>query len=131
MLRSDCDRGRGKKLVWEREDLDFILSNYMDMSLEDMGRRLSVSPPTVSKKLKELGVRKPKYKGCHVWTDYELDYIRSHYADSPLIDVADHLNLSPSLVKKKSIELGLKKSPHYTTRAYHNRYIRNYKHLEA
>ena len=61
------------------------------------------------------------------WTEDKLEYIREHFADESISDIAYELRLSPGVVKLKAVEMGLQKSENWTKRRYFNRYVRKYK----
>ena len=61
-----------------------------------------------------------------LWSDEDIAYLREHYPVSSASDIADHFGISLTSVSLKAYELGLKKSPNYSSHQYRNRYVRNY-----
>ena len=61
-----------------------------------------------------------------IWTEEQVGYLREHWAQDSLADIAYYLRISPGVVKSKARELGLQKSEDWSRRRYYNRYVRNY-----
>lgn len=117
-------------IEWCEGDIHYLRTHYEKETNDDMARHLGVSGATIGNKLRELGLSRPRCNPPHEWTDAELSYLREHYANEPRCDIAYHLHLSDGTVKKKAIEMGLKKSASFSTASYAGRYVRNYKHCE-
>ena len=115
------------KIEWTKEMEAYLLSHYEVMSLYDMGMHLGISVPSVSKKLHLMGIMKDRGGKSRVWSEEELVYLREHYPFESMGDIADALKISPVMVRRKVLELGLKKSADYDPRKYYCRYVRSYK----
>ena len=118
------------RIIFTREQDVYLLSHYQTLSQAEMAVSLGVSPPTVNKRLRELGVgvgygMKTKRR---VWSEEELNYLIDHWPMDSAVDIADHLGLSAVMIRNKAKEMGLEKSPEYSTARYTNRYVKNYKH---
>lgn len=118
------------KYKWTREQEVYLLSHYQDETLEGLARHVGVSAPTVSTKLRSLGVslNKRHTTRARKWSEYELNYLYDHFATESAIDIGEHLGMCNVLVSRKAQELGLKKSPSWSKSRYNNRYVKNYKH---
>lgn len=64
----------------------------------------------------------------HIWTKEEEDYIRLHYPTEALIDISDHLHISPATIKEHAVLMGVKKADNYDPRQFQHRYVKNYVH---
>lgn len=121
----------GRKLVrWTQGQVDYLLAHYKDESMFELGVRFGCSAPTVSKKLRSLGIDigKGSKSMRRVWSDEEIEYVKAHFADESAVDIGEHLGISDVMVRKKALELGLKKSDGYDKKRYYYRYVKNYKH---
>lgn len=62
-----------------------------------------------------------------IWTEEQVEYLREHWAQESLGDIAYYLRISPGVVRSKARELGLQKSEDWSKRRYFHRYVRHYK----
>lgn len=119
-----------KRIDWTEEMLEYLLDHYETDSCMDMGMYLGVSAPTVSSKLRSMGIsvgiggKKLRRR----WSDDELSYLREHYPHESAVDIADVLGVCSQLVRTKANELGLKKAPDYDRSKYYFRYVKTYRH---
>ena len=63
-----------------------------------------------------------------IWTDEDLEYLKTHWANCSQISISDHLRMAPQTVKKKAMELGLQKSPDFSATKLRYSFVKNYKH---
>ena len=120
--------GKGSKLSWSDGDIAYLCAHFHEKSLEELADHFRVSTTTVRVKALGFGLRKPRKSRGHNWTEAELHYLIENFPTVAGCDIADHLHLSPPCISCKAKELGLKKSPEFSTRPYTKRYVRNYKH---
>jgi predicted transcriptional regulator len=118
------------RLKWTHEQEVYLLSHYQTVTQADMAKELGVSIPSVSKKLRDLGIvigsgLKSKKRP---WSEYELNYLMEHFPHESAVDIGEHLGISNVMISNKAREMGLKKAPDYDRRKYDFRYVRNYKH---
>lgn len=112
---------------WTPEMIAYLLANQ-DKSGDEIGRRLGMSHATVNAKFREMGIHRPKNRRGYEWTPEKDDYLREHYPDDAGCDIADALGTCYGTVKKRADELGLRKSDGFSTRRFHNRWVKDYKH---
>lgn len=62
-----------------------------------------------------------------VWSDEEISYLREHYPIDPATDISTALHLSAGTITRKAAELGLSKSPDFSSKKFYGRYVKNYK----
>lgn len=105
--------------------LDYLAEHH-DEPLDVLAKALDVSTGTVSLKLRSLGYSKVRGGMKLSWSDYQLNYLREHFATMSASDISDVLGISPSTVSNKARELGLSKSPEWSKKSYNNRYVGNY-----
>lgn len=119
------------QITWTEEMVSYLKDNYQTMFFDDMARELGVSVPSISTKLRSLGLKKDlkgSHKPAYVWNEADIDYLREHYPFESVVDIAEHLGIKYHLVLKKSRELGLQKSTHYDRHQFTNRYVKRYRH---
>lgn len=115
------------KIVFSAEDERYLMEHYNEETYEQLARRFKCSAPTISNKLKELGLRK-HYKTCkREWSNEEIAYLKEHYPFMPACDIADYLGVSNTTVSNKARELGLKKSESYNPKDFLCRHVKIYK----
>lgn len=114
-----------KTIVWTEEMLDYLVNNW-ESPTSELSHALGVSDVTVRLKLKSLGYVKRKGGSKLDWSEYQLNYLRNHFATMSASDIADELGISPSTISLKAKELGLVKSPSWSKKNYNNRYVSNY-----
>ena len=112
---------------WTDEELAYLRANYLNETCEDSAGRFHCSAPTISNKIRSMGLRKPKANTSFVWSDWQVDYVREHFPYEAAVDIADVIGVSSTLIRKKALEMGLKKSPDYDRKKYFHRYIKDYK----
>ena len=114
--------------TWTDEEINYLHSHYMSESYDDMSRKLGIGAPTIKRKCVELGLIRSALPGCiHIWTEFELNYLRQHWPTDTAQDIGDALGMSDGCVRARARLLNLKKSSGYSPRAYDSRYVKNYK----
>ena len=53
-------------------------------------------------------------------------YLREHYPDGTVLDIADALGMSPPPVSRRVKELGLQHSEGWSQAKFNSRYVKNY-----
>ena len=95
---------KGKKLNWTDERIAILRQCYSIESNENLAERLGVSPRTLVRKAKELGI----YKSEHVTKTTGLDdTVRELYATHSQREIAEETHTSCSTIKRIVKELGL------------------------
>lgn len=118
---------RRTKHIWTESEEEYILANYRDMSLMDMGVHLDVCGTTVRAKMISMGLETVHGRNNRkVWTEEELSFLKENFAMMSAADLADRFGVSCTTVSKKARELGLKKSPEWNKGLYNNRYVSSY-----
>jgi hypothetical protein len=62
-----------------------------------------------------------------VFSESQLEYLRVHYPNEPVLDISDYLGISPGRISKEAKKLGLKKAEGWSTKQYCGRYVKNYR----
>ena len=115
---------RRTKHIWTDSEVEYILANYRDMTLMDMGIHIGVAGPTVRAKMLSMGLEPNHYrKNRKVWTDEEISFLRENFPTMSAMDIAEKLGISNTSVSTKARELGLKKSPEWSKTLYYRRYV--------
>ena len=103
---------------------DEIRAHYADTPTQELADRLGLNYWTLSRRAKRLGVKKSKEfmrlssgKAQHnayiVLTEDRMQYIRQHFHDTPSLEIARHLGIDESTVKRFARKDGLKKDSEY------------------
>ena len=117
------------KITLTKAQEDFLRENYEKMTLDEIAAEICVSAPTVRMKAIALGLKKnAEVRKCK-WTKEQLAWLRKNYPNKPLCDLADHLGYSFPTIRKKALELGLKKSENYSVKKFYRRYVKDYKNV--
>jgi hypothetical protein len=61
---------------------------------------------SIQKQLREMGLGR---RDVSDWTAAQLAYLRKNYRETATWEIANKLNMTPSVVKHKAVELKLKK----------------------
>ena len=118
------------RLIWDNEDIQWLESHYAYMTNDDIARHFGCSSPSVSLKGRELGLVKKHGLKYHKFefTEEELQYIRDHYPTDAQCEIAEHFHVSPPVIHRVALELGLKKADGHNRKQYYYHIVKNYKH---
>jgi hypothetical protein len=88
---------------WEQWEIDYLISNYPLLPVEDICKVLNNRKRNaIRSKAKELGL-----KFCNTWTDEQVDFLKSHYNDMSDKEIANILGRKWRSVLDKRCHLGL------------------------
>ncbi len=68
--------------------------------------KLNRSLISVQKQLREMGIGRRKSSD---WSNEQIQYLRKNYKQTATWEIANELNMTPSIIKHKAAELKLKK----------------------
>ena len=95
--------------MWLPADDDFLKKNYQKLSDAQIAKNLGKSEKSVRKRIKEFGLKTPMPKKNNArWKDEENTYIKSHYQQLSVRQIAIYLNRSEKATRGKIERLGLK-----------------------
>jgi hypothetical protein len=83
-----------------------LKKEYPAKSAVVLAGKLKRSFVSVQRQLREMGIGRRKKSN---WTPAQVQYLRKNYKETATWDIANKLNMTPSVVKHKAIELKLKK----------------------
>jgi hypothetical protein len=83
-----------------------LKKEYPATSAVVLASKLKRSLVSVQKQLREIGVGR---RDVSDWTSAQLRYLRKNYRETATWEIANKLNVTPSVVKHKAAELKLKK----------------------
>ena len=121
-----------RRVELTEEQIKYLRKNYGHKTLEELARHFGVSAPTVKFRAMEIGLKSAKVfpKRDSVWSEEQINLLKELYPTSALIDLSEMIGFSQPTIRKKAIELGLKKEDGYDIRKFNGRYIRDYKHCQ-
>jgi hypothetical protein len=83
-----------------------LKKEYPGTSAVVLAEKLKRSLVSIQKQLREMGVgRRAKSE----WTAAQVQYLRKNFKEAAAWEIANELNKTPSVVKRKAAELKLKK----------------------
>ena len=102
----------GRHKNWTKEDIDYLKKNYSEMTNKDIGKALNRSEGAVSNKAFNLsldngliGINTSK-SGLR-WSEKDINYLKKHYSDLSLGELAEKLKRSKRAIVNKVKELGI------------------------
>lgn len=118
-----------KRIELTEEQIRYLRKNYGTKTLEEIARHLCVSAPTVKFRAMELGMEEKRVvtKRNIEWNERQISILVDLYPTTTLSDLSDKIGLSQPTIKKKAIELGLKRADSYDKKQFNNRYVSKYK----
>lgn len=118
-----------RKVILTSEQKKYLKRNYGKKTLDEIGRKLNISAPTVKFKAVEMGLSVEDMTKKHsVWNDEQIGFLIENYPTTTLSDLSDKIGFSMPTIRKKAMELGLKRADDYDIRKFSGRFTRNYKH---
>jgi hypothetical protein len=91
---------------YSKADIALLKKEYPATSAVVLAGKLKRSLVSVQKQLREMHIGRRKESG---WTVAQLGYLRRNYKETATWEIANKLNMTPSVVKHKAAELKLKK----------------------
>jgi hypothetical protein len=88
------------------QEITVLKKEYPAVSAVALAVKMKRSLISVQKQLRELGIGRRKGTS---WTPVQLKLLRSVYKDTATWEIANRLGKTPSEVKRKAIDLGLRK----------------------
>lgn len=96
---------RGKKTIWTEERIETLRQRYSKESNENLAKRLGISPRTLVREAKELGI----YKPTPVTKTTDIDVVvKELYSTHSQREIAEMTHTSCSTIKRMVNDLGLK-----------------------
>lgn len=109
------------------EEINFITNNYKELSVKEIAKTLGRSLKGTRAKIERLNLNLSNLKRNqpHEWTEYELNYLNDNYRTMSDAKIGCALNMSPTKIFYKRIELGLTKHKYepYIANEYTYQYI--------
>lgn len=88
--------------MWTKDEEEYLIKLHENMSPEKIARVLNRSIESITTKMYDLGLKyKSKYK-ARPWTKAEIDFVKQHWKDMDLIDIAEMLGRSPISIKNRA-----------------------------
>lgn len=92
---------------YSKREIALLKKHYPTTSAVVLASELKRSLASVQKQLREMGLGRRDTSG---WTAAQLRYLRKNYRETATWEIANKLDKTPSVVKRKAAELKLKKS---------------------
>ena len=94
--------------VWTPGRIKYLKEHCGDETIGELSNHLGISMETIRAEMKLLQLRGLK-RGCHTvkWTEEKTEYLKAHYMDKTLRELADELGVNPLTITNKKRELGL------------------------
>lgn len=95
-----------------KEEINFITDNYKNLSIKEIADILGRTPKGVRSKIERLNLSLSKLERNqpHKWSDYELNYLKDNYCTMSDAKISATLKISPSIIRRKRLELSLGKN---------------------
>ena len=117
-----------RKVELNNEQKKYLKKNYGKKTLDEIARKLHISAPTVKFRAIEMGlVVEDSTKKHAVWSDAQIKCLIDNYPTTTLSDLVDKIGFSMPTIRRKAIELGLKRDESYDRKQFNRRYVINYK----
>jgi hypothetical protein len=91
---------------YSKGEIALLKKQYPATSAVTLAGKLKRSLISVQKQLREMGIGR---RDVSDWTAAQLRYLRKNYRETATWEIANKLNMTPSVVKHKAAELKLKK----------------------
>jgi hypothetical protein len=91
---------------YSKAEVALLKKEYPATSAVALAGKLKRSLASIQKQLREMGIGRRKKSN---WTAAQVQYLRKNYKETATWDIANKLNITPSVVKHKATELKLKK----------------------
>jgi hypothetical protein len=88
------------------QEITILKKEYPAVSAVILAAKMKRSLISVQKQLRDLGIGRRKEPA---WTPAQLKLLRSSYKDTATWEIANKLDKTPSEIKHKAADLGLKK----------------------
>jgi Zn-dependent peptidase ImmA (M78 family) len=92
---------------WTKEDEEFLIGNYQDMSNKELAEKFSVTTISVQRKLSRLGLIRQFQKK---WESTEEDFLKENYKEISDKELAEKFEVSEISIKRKLNRMGLKRT---------------------
>lgn len=91
------------------EEIRFITENYQHLSVKEIASVLDRTPKAVRTKIERLNLKLSDLERNqpHKWSEFELKFITDNYQTMSDAKISEVLNISPSSICRKRLELGL------------------------
>ncbi len=92
------------------EEIKFIIDNYKNFSVKEIAEALGRTTKGVRSKIERLNLSLSSLERNqpHKWSDYELNYLNDNYQTMSDTKISVALKISPSIISRKRLELGLR-----------------------
>lgn len=95
--------------MWTKDEEEYLIKSYENMPPEKIAKALNRSIDSINTKTYDLGLKRKLKRKARLWTKAEIDFVKQHWKDMDLIDIAETLNRSAMSIKTKACQLGLTK----------------------
>lgn len=92
---------------WSIEDDEFLRSNYLNLTLKDLGKELGRGDRGVSRRLTALSLSRPV--PANVWSAQDIQRLKDTYANTRTEELMRFFNRTASSIYIRAMKLGLKK----------------------
>ena len=100
------------KRVWNDNMDDQLRRHYPKGDLRALAKRLGVSYGAVKSRASKIGIVR-KVNVHHPWTQRQLNYMKKHYADTPMAELRRRTGHGEKSIWKRAAAMGLRKSPEF------------------
>lgn len=108
------------KVKWVDREVEFLKSNYRDLTYKEIGNFLNRSYKSVSRKAEDIGLKK---KENRLWTESENQFLVVNYNKIPPIEIAQNLNRTYNAVINRAESLGLYVDYRYLKPSYNEKFF--------
>ena len=95
--------------LWTDEKINYLIEHGNNTPVKKIAEDLSMSYPTVYKKIRELGLNYND-TGTEFWSDEDIEYLIRNFEIKPFNVIARHLKRTTSSVQQKAASMNLKRS---------------------
>jgi hypothetical protein len=92
--------------TYSKAEIALLKRQYPATSAVILAGKLNRSLISVQKQLREIGIGR---RDVSSWTPAQLQYLRKNYRETATWELANKLNVTPSVIKHKAAELKLEK----------------------
>lgn len=98
------------KKTWMKEELKYLLNNWGEVPLQQIMESLGRTEDSIVRKARRIGLDVKKKKEEQLkrkWTNDEIEFLKNNYKTITSNVIADYVNKTASVVRKKARALGI------------------------
>lgn len=100
-------------MKWTNDKIELLRRHYAEGHIASLAFRLGTSISALRRKARELNLSRSGYTRPKEWKQEHIDYITTHYADTPMDEMVRVTGRTTKSITDKAYALGLRRSTAY------------------